>query len=62
MFIGGKSMDIVNLNNINASIIPESNKIGKNYKKEIIMFSPSEFEGGRHSRRVDIINEYDENR
>lgn len=44
MFIGGKTMDIVNLNNINAPIIPESNKIGKNYKKEIIMFSPSEFE------------------
>ena len=28
-------MDVVDLNNINAPIIPESNKIGKNYKKEI---------------------------
>ena len=37
-------MDVVDLNNINAPIIPESNKIGKNYKKEITMFSPSEFE------------------
>ncbi len=37
-------MNQIDLTKIKAPIIPDSNKIGSNYKKEIALFSPDEFE------------------
>lgn len=37
-------MNQIDLTKVKAPIIPDSNKIGSNYKKEIALFSPDEFE------------------
>lgn len=49
-------------NNSNVLALPGAYLTKKEVKKIVDVFLNTEFEGGRHSRRVDIINEYDENR
>ena len=49
-------------NNSNVLALPGAYLSKEETKKIVHTFLNTEFEGGRHSRRVDIINDYDNNR
>ena len=49
-------------NNSNVLALPGAYVTKEEAKKIVKTFLTTEFEGGRHSRRVDIISEYDNNR
>ena len=49
-------------NNSNVLALPGAYLSKDETKKIVHTFLNTEFEGGRHSRRVDIINDYDSNR
>lgn len=49
-------------NNANVLALPGAYVTKEEAKKIVKTFLTTEFEGGRHSRRVDIISQYDNNR
>ena len=49
-------------NDANVLALPGAYLTKEEVREIVNVFLNTEFEGGRHSRRVDIINEYDKNR
>ena len=49
-------------NNSNVLALPGAYVTKEETHKIVKAFLNTEFEGGRHARRVDIINDYDNNR